>query len=83
MMLWNVSNFTSNNTRTEMTYRIAREIRILHEQDDWDYVFKTDEYGTVSVTYTEGFNAMTGNTTTIDIPKDCIEHFIAILEELK
>ena len=66
-----------------MTYQITREVRILHEQDDWDYVFKTDEYGTVSVTCTEGLEAMTGNTTTIDIPKDCIEHFIAILEELK
>jgi len=66
-----------------MTYQITREIRILHEQDDWDYVFTTDEYGTVNVTCTEGLEAMTGETTAIHIPKDCIEHFIAILEELK
>ncbi len=66
-----------------MTYKITREIRILHEQDDWDYVFTTDEYGTVNVTCTEGLEAMTGKTTTIHIPKDCIEHFITVLEELK
>ncbi len=66
-----------------MTYQITREIRILHEQDDWDYVFNTDEYGTVSVTCTEGLEAMTGKTTIIHIPKDCIEYFIIALEELK
>jgi hypothetical protein len=68
---------------TEMTYQITKEIRILHEQDDWDYVFTTDEYGTVSVISSEGLEAMTGKNTIIHIPKDCIQHFIDALEQLK
>jgi hypothetical protein len=66
-----------------MTYQITKEIRILHEHDDWDFVFTADEYGTVSVTCTYGLEAMTGDTTTIDIPKDCITHFIEALSQLK
>lgn len=58
-----------------MTYEITKEIRILHTKDDWDFVFKTDEYGTVSVEGDNGFG--------IHIPKDCIQHFIDALEQLK
>jgi len=61
----------------------AKEIRIIHMQDDWDYVFTTDEYGTVGVDYNEGLEAMTGKNTIIHIPKDCIQHFIDALEQLK
>ncbi len=66
-----------------MTYSITKEIRILHEQDDWDFVFTIDECGTVSVISSEGLEAMTGKTTIINIPKDCIQHFIDALEQLK
>lgn len=61
-----------------MTYQIIKEIRIHHEEDGWDYLFKTDEYGTVSV--------VTSNDSTIKmihIPKDCIQHFIDVLESFK
>jgi hypothetical protein len=62
-----------------MTYRITREIRILHEQDDWNYVFTTDEYGTVEVRLEE----LSGKPKSIHIPKDSIQHFIDALEQLK
>jgi hypothetical protein len=58
-----------------MTYTITKEIRIVHKQDGWEYVFTTDEYGTVSV---EGDNGLG-----IHIPKDCIQNFIRVLEQLK
>ena len=60
-----------------MTYQITKSICIHHEEDGWDFNFKTDEYGTVSVT--------TSNDATfqnIHIPKDCIQHFIDALEQL-
>ena len=66
-----------------MTYQITKEIRILHEQDDWDYVFTTDEYGTVQVRSHEGLEAFSGENISIYIPKDCIQHFIDVLEQLK
>ena len=66
-----------------MTYEIAKQIRIHHQEDDWEYVFTNDEYGTVGVCYTEGMEAMTGETKTIHIPKDCIQNFIDILEQFK
>lgn len=63
------------------SYQITKEIRILHEEDDWDYVFTTDEYGTVGVTVGvhNGIRIPNG----IHIPKDCIQHFIDALEQLK
>jgi len=65
------------------SYEISKQIRIHNTEDDWDYVFTTDEYGTVSVIYAQGLETMTGETTTIHIPKDCIQHFIDVLEQLK
>jgi hypothetical protein len=65
------------------SYQITKEIRILHEEDDWDFVFTTDEYGTVGVNCHEGLEAFSGKTTSIHIPKDCIQHFIDSLEQLK
>ena len=69
------------------TYTTTKEIRILHNTDDWDYTFTADEYGTVCVTFTEGLEAMTGTTRTIPrtihIPKECIQHFINTLEQFK
>jgi hypothetical protein len=66
-----------------MTYEIAKQITIHHKTDDWEYVFTNDEYGTVCVHYTEGMEAMTGETKTIHIPKDCIQNFIDVLEQFK
>ena len=58
-----------------MTYSITKSICIHHEEDGWDYNFKTDEYGTVRVEGNNGFG--------IAIPKDCIQHFIDVLEQMK
>tara|TARA_R110000868_G_scaffold134059_6_gene345913 strand:+ start:368 stop:544 length:177 start_codon:yes stop_codon:yes gene_type:complete len=58
-----------------MTYEITKSIRIRNYEDDWDYNFKTDEYGTVDVTV--------GVDDGIHIPKDCIQHFIDALEQFK
>ena len=58
-----------------MTYTITKEIRIVHKQDGWQYVFTTDEYGTVSVAGDNGLG--------IHIPKDCIQHFINVLEQMR
>ena len=67
-----------------MTYQISKEIRILHEQDDWEFVFSTDEYGTVCFASQKfGLEAMTGKSTHIFIPKDCIQNVIDALEQLK
>jgi hypothetical protein len=66
-----------------MTYQITKEIRILNEQDDWDFVFTTDDYGTVEVRSHEGLEAFSGENTSIHIPQDCIQHFIDSLEQLK
>jgi hypothetical protein len=63
-----------------MTYEISKQYTIRHTEDDWEYTFRDDEYVTVEVTLTEGLEAMTGKTTTIHIPKDCIQHFIHALQ---
>ena len=65
-----------------MTYEISKEIRIYNKEDEWDYVFTTDEYGTVAVAYRENLRVMP-DCQTIHIPKDCIQHFIDALSELK
>jgi hypothetical protein len=66
-----------------MTYQISKQIRIHNTEDDWGYVFTTDEYGTVGVNCHEGLEAFSGENTSILIPKDCIQHFIDALEKLK
>ena len=58
-----------------MTYQITKSICIHHKEDGWDFNFKTDEYETVRVECSNGF--------CIHIPKDCIQHFIDALEQLK
>jgi len=63
-----------------MTYSISNQIQILHTEDEWDYLFTTDEYGTVDVAFRENFKV---GKTSILIPKDCIQHFIDALEKLK
>ena len=67
-----------------MTYEITKEIHIHHQTDDWFYKFCTDEYGTVEVFYYElrdGKETQVGKI--FGIPKDCIETFIRVLEQLK
>ena len=62
-----------------MTYTITKHIKIEQEEDGWSFDFTADEYGTVSVEAGElgpGFQ-------TIHIPKDCIQHFIDVLEQYK
>jgi len=66
-----------------MTYEITKEIRILNTEDGWYFVFTTDEYRTVQVRSHEGLEAFSGENIRIYIPKDCIQHFIDALEQLK
>ena len=66
-----------------MTYTTTKEIRIINVEEDWDFVFTTDKYGTVSVQLNEGLSSMSGETASIHIPKDCIKNFIDALEQLK
>ena len=66
------------------SYQITKEINIHHEDDGWFYQFNTDEYGTVEVSYYElrdGKETQVGKS--FSIPKDCIETFIRVLEQLK
>jgi hypothetical protein len=64
------------------SYEISKQIRIYNNEDEWDYVFTTDEYGTVAVRFNENLRVLFGSQT-IHIPKNCIQHFIDVLEELK
>ena len=59
-----------------MTYTIAKGFKIHHDEYGWCFEFLSDEYGTVSVREGDG-------TETIHIPKDCIQHFIDVLEQFK
>ena len=61
-----------------MTYTIAKQTIIHHDEDGWEYIFTTDEYGTVSVLDSNG-----PTIQNILIPRDCIQHFIDALEQLK
>ena len=74
--------FFKNTIDDEMNYEISKQIRIYNKEDEWDYVFTTDEYGTVTVAYRENLKVMP-DCRTIHIPKDCIQHFIDALEQLK
>lgn len=60
-----------------MTYTTTKYIK-LENDDGWSFDFSTDEYGTVSVEDSNGPGCQT-----IHIPKDCIQHFIDVLEQLK
>jgi len=53
---------------------ITKHTKIEHEEDGWSFDFTADEYGTVSVK---------DEYQTIHIPKDCIQHFINVLEQYK
>jgi hypothetical protein len=66
-----------------MSYEIKKQITIHNTNEDWEYVFTNDEYGTVKVQCNEGLEAMTGKSSSIDIPRDCIQNFINALEQFK
>jgi hypothetical protein len=69
------NNFSSDKP---MTYTITKHIKIEHEEDGWSFDFTTDECGTVSIEDGNG-----PGFQTIHIPKDCIQHFIDVLEQYK
>lgn len=73
---------TNFSRKTEMTYEISKQIRIHNTEDDWDYVFTTDEYGSVEISYNQDLKLMP-HTTHFFIPRDCIQHVINALSELK
>lgn len=64
-----------------MTYEISKQIRIHNTEDDWDYVFTTDEYGSVEISYNQVRKLMP-HATHFFIPRDCIQHVINALSEL-
>jgi len=66
-----------------MSYEISKQIRIHHQEDDFDYNFTADEYGTVCISSTDGTTTMTSNGNHLYIPKDCIQNFIDALEQFK
>jgi hypothetical protein len=66
-----------------MSYEISKNITIRHTEDDWEFSFSSDEYGTVTVYLNEGLESMHGETTAIHIPKDCIQHFIDALRSFQ
>ena len=61
-----------------MTYTITKQITIHNDEDGWEFVFTTDEDGTVSVLDKNG-----PVVQITYIPKDCIPYFIHALEQLK
>jgi hypothetical protein len=61
-----------------MTYTIAKEFKIINDEDGWSFKFSVDEYGTVRV-----YDSNSVTSQTIHIPKDCIQHFIDVLEQYK
>jgi hypothetical protein len=66
-----------------MTYSITQEIRIHHE-DGWFYQFTEDGEGQVEITaYTTHGVEERKSGESFYIPKDCIDTFIRVLEQLK
>ena len=66
-----------------MTYQITKEIRICH-LDGWFYQFTDDnEYNVELSCYEVNGIEETKQGTSFHIPKDCIQHFIDALEQLK
>jgi hypothetical protein len=70
-----------------MTYKISKDITILHIEDAWKFSFSFDEYGNVTVCSNEDIETMHGEysrkSTEISIPKDCIQHFINALRSFQ
>jgi acyl-CoA thioesterase FadM len=65
------------------SYQITQEIRIHHE-DGWFYQFTEDGEGQVEITaYTTHGVEERKSGEPFYIPKDCIDTFIRVLEQLK
>ena len=62
-----------------MTYTITKRIKIKPEEDGWIFDF-TNGQSMITVSVEVG-NSPTFQT--IHIPKDCIQHFIDVLEQYK
>ena len=45
-----------------MAHEITKQIRIHNTEDDWDYVFTTDEYGSVEISYNQDLKLMPSTT---------------------
>jgi hypothetical protein len=72
-----------------MNYQITKEIRIHHKADGWFYQFTfyqftDDGEGCIQIDYYK-VNGITETKQgkSFHIPKDCIQHFIDALEQLK
>jgi hypothetical protein len=66
-----------------MTYSITQEIRIHHE-DGWFYQFTDDGQGLIEINqYTSHGIEEIKTGEPFHIPKDCIDTFIGVLEQLK
>ena len=66
-----------------MTYSITQEIRIHHE-DGWLYQFTDDGEGSVEITpYTTHGVEERKSGEGFYLPKDCIQHFIDALEQMR
>ena len=66
-----------------MDYQITRQLRIHHE-DGWFYQFTDDGEGCIEVSYYETHGIEESQVgKSFHIPKDCIETFISVLQQLK
>ena len=66
-----------------MTYSITKEIRIHHE-DGWFFQFTDDGQDLVEINqYTTHGIEETKTGEPFHIPKDCLETFISVLQELE
>ena len=76
-------------------YIVSNQVRIHHVDDEWNFVFTADEYGTVTVAHTQRAtenlekvvdilaSKRLSNYRNLYIPKNCIQHFINALEQFK
>ena len=67
-----------------MIYSITQEIRLHCADEDWFYQFTDDGQGLIEINqYTTHGVEETKTGETFHIPKDCIDTFIRVLEQLK
>ena len=65
-------------------YKITKQIRLHHSEDNWFYQFSDDgEYNVeVAVYHGQGI-AEEKEGQSFFIPKDCLDQFIQVLQEFK
>lgn len=65
------------------SYSTTKEIRIHHE-DNWFYQFTDDDERFIEISCYETYGIQEAKTgQSFHIPKDCIENFINVLQEMK